>query len=110
MHKTVIIEDEVNPGPISVKEDLINLSGFDVFPNPASDQVFIAMNLREQASINIKLVDLQGNEVQKLYSGEMLTGLNEISFTLNESTDNGVYILMIEGESFITSKKLIVLR
>jgi len=71
----------------------ISTKSIRVYPNPANQQVSIALNDKVVKSGILKIRDLTGKEVYKIVIEE-----NQQRFDLNvEHIDNGVYLISIEN-------------
>ncbi|MBA3647955.1 MAG: T9SS type A sorting domain-containing protein [Chitinophagales bacterium] len=79
-----------------------------VFPNPVSSLVNVNLNLAKPALINISIFDLNGkhfaNELHNLPSGE-----NTVAIKTN-SLANGTYLLKVQAESSVFTKKFVVIK
>lgn len=86
---------------VSVEEGL--LSSFDVYPNPASDQVNVMLN-EFVTDAQLEILDLTGKVVQR-----ETTSFNAQSTVLDVSQLNaGVYFVRLSTEDATATKKLIV--
>lgn len=82
------------------------LNGITVFPNPANDNMSIALNMTSASDIQITIFDLSGkvlvNENRNLVSGQ-----NTISYETSEWS-NGIYFVRVTaGNSVNTIKEVI---
>jgi len=106
---TTIMRDSIlrllNPtAPSAINELPTAVSSFNIFPNPANDNVSIHLNLRETSDVSIDIVDLSGKTVVNVLK-EKQNGI--ISKQVNTNTlSNGNYFvrLMVNGQS--TTQKL----
>lgn len=91
---------------INVKELTINKIDFDIFPNPASQQVHVKVNLENSKDIDISLINTLGqimmHKTHKGYNGE-----NNIDLNLN-TIAAGIYFVKVKCGNDENVKKLIV--
>ena len=100
--------DNINLYPVSmtgiVDNDLEN--ELSLYPNPTNGNTTLKFTSVANESYNITLLTALGEEVQSIYSGELIQG--EQSFEIDtESLANGVYIVRIESEGRLQTVKLI---
>ncbi len=87
----------VNPSTVS--------SGHHIYPNPATEKVFIDLHSLITQEVNVSIIDSYGRIV---YQGHELIESNQ-SFDINVADfDSGVYLYMIENGSKIYKGKFIV--
>lgn len=102
-------EDVLGCNSISPREeekDLIELSGFQIFPNPT------------KSTINIKLVENEGTQRFRIMTldGDSLKEIDLNDSTLNKNVDisdliNGVYFIQnINEKGKITTKRFVVMK
>ncbi len=87
--------------PNNLNEFLTN-ENVKVFPNPASNIIFIETSISGNGVISI--VDLSGRVIE---TRELNTGLNSINIELLNS---GLYMLKIQGKNFNTSRLLSIVK
>ena len=100
--------DDINiMGNVGIDE-LANNINYTIYPNPAEDNTMVSFTLLENNSVNIKVYDIVGKEINSVFEGNL--GNGEHQFPIAEKTHfaAGVYFvrLTVGGESF--TKKLIV--
>lgn len=87
--------------PSTITDPDIDVSdNISVYPNPASDRLFIKI-LNEDKAENVRLIDNVGREVLKA-SFNASAGSIDIS-----SLDPGVYFILLEGEKGVYTSKII---
>jgi hypothetical protein len=92
-------------GPVGIKE----FNSFDnirIFPNPASEQLFVSLQTLKQQQIYLTLTNILGTEVlntqHKLSSGNFEEQINTADLP------RGMYLLSIKGEYSSTIMKVIL--
>ncbi len=93
--------------PVAVK-DYETLGALEIFPNPATTQVNILLNAKENTEARLTVTALNGqvviNQVQKI-----TTGLNALQLnTANLPTGN--YVVSLQDETGAVHKKMTVIR
>jgi len=78
-----------------------------VFPNPMNSDATISLNLPEEESVSITLIDVLGKKVSVIVDNKKLpAGAHQ--FQLTESYAPGAYMVMVKGEKGISYEKIIV--
>lgn len=77
-----------------------------VYPNPALDQIQVAVPWTDTESLQITLLDMNGRRVATLWDRNMTAGSNHFSFQLNAPP--GLYLVVVESGFKRTVKKLII--
>ena len=100
--------DDINiMGNVGIDELASNIN-YTIYPNPAEDNTMVSFTLVENNSVNIKVYDIVGKEINSVFEGNL--GNGEHQFPVAEKTHlaAGVYFvrLTVGGASF--TKKLIV--
>jgi len=78
----------------------IGASNFSVYPNPATNK--LTVNSGQNAVKNIQIVDLQGRVVYS--NSDQFSGQKGVRLAL----DKGIYLIKLTGNTFNSSKKLII--
>lgn len=92
---------------VSVKENAISsLQNSVIFPNPASNQANLLINLNNESKINIEIFNTIGQLV-KTVSAQGHLGENTIVMDL-KGLNTGVYMVTVKNNNASTTKKLIV--
>jgi hypothetical protein len=79
----------------------------DVFPNPVSDGFRITLSTPVTEDFVINLLDSRGKLVQQVYSGELLSGSNQIEVKSIGSPAKGLYFLNAVSPSQSKTVKVI---
>ncbi len=91
----------------SVRYTEHNQPEIKVFPNPVKSTGKISFNLEEISKIEISLIDINGNMVEKIADGTYSTG--DQLFTIDASgLPSGAYYLRVRKDNIISIKTLIV--
>ncbi|HYG52036.1 MAG TPA: T9SS type A sorting domain-containing protein, partial [Flavobacteriales bacterium] len=96
----ITITDSTNEGNIGVVEfndDLV----VNMYPNPASTQLNVDLNLKEAADVNTQIINSKGQLIYTQQNG------NSNAFHLNYNTsalENGVYFLRIQYGDAVFSR------
>lgn len=83
-------------------------------PNPFNPSTTISFSLPVESNVSIKLFNMLGQEVAKITDGSFQSGSHNIDFNAQNLT-SGAYIYSLEasginGESFKSTKKMLLLR
>lgn len=82
------------------------LTGLNVYPNPASDRAVIVFNSVEGADFNLKMVDISGRTIMT-ERGTAANGLNQREVNVSEMA-SGIYFIVIETNNVVEQIKVIV--
>jgi hypothetical protein len=81
----------------------------DIYPNPVSAETKLIINLDQDIYANIHIYNTLGQLVKNCYSGEILKGTKELNLNLQD-LNNGSYYLIIENNSVLSCKAIIISR
>ena len=84
------------------------VTSFEVFPQPATNELNLALSIDKSSDATIDLVDLRGQLVQAFVNTDLAQGENRFTFSLNENLATGMYVLRIRGEQLNIARKIIV--
>ncbi len=93
----------------SSADDEINslFSSFNIFPNPAKDEINIEVDIISEISLTIALTDIMGRNVQDFsLSQSKFTGKNILNLKLSSSHQEGLYLLQINTDRGFFTKKI----
>lgn len=79
------------------------------YPNPFNPSTTIKFQIPADGFVTLKVYDILGNEVTTLINEEKPAGRYEVNFNAS-SLASGVYIYKIQAGSFISSKKMLLLK
>jgi hypothetical protein len=82
---------------------------FTNYPNPAITSTRISYTLTARASVNLRVIDLAGKQIAILIREEQQAGRQEYYWELaKNNVTSGMYILVLQVENKIYSRKIIV--
>lgn len=98
-----------NPGdpdsfPSSVEE--LELSAFEVYPNPVSNQLNISFSLNKLGFYDIYILDALGKKMKNLFFGFVTQFNFQDSYRLD--IPSGHYLLIIESDDKVSVKNIII--
>ena len=79
------------------------------YPNPFNPSTKIRYSVPQSSNVMIKVFDILGNEIETLVNEEKPVGTYEITWYA-ESLPSGIYFYTINAESFVETKKLVLLK
>lgn len=85
------------------------LSGVEVFPNPATDQINVKYNLSRNTSVTVKMVDVLGNDILTLFSQRVDPGEQNRTFSLNNKLYRGFYFIRVVAGTESVIKRISIL-
>ena len=83
------------------------------YPNPFNPSTKIQYSLSKPAWVSLKIYNVLGIEIVTLVNSRQGAGSYTVTFNSNEGTQNlssGVYFYRLESGSFVSTKKLILLK
>ena len=103
---TFTFDEAIANGLASSNEEPIALESLDVYPNPAGDQVTLALQLAEAQNIQVRVFDVMGRMVTTQSFGTQ-SGQQWLPLQTNQLS-NGVYSLQIAVGEGVVTRKLVV--
>ena len=99
---------EVNNVPESVVPSSLSLEDIlNIYPNPASTEVNIALKLRQPGQIEISIFDSSGGLVDQIKKGSFGSGAYLFNYQPNNLAP-GIYIVRVSSNNFSVNKKLVI--
>ncbi len=92
----------------SIEEPAI-IKNYSLFPNPASDDCTLSMDMTEAGSISISLSDMLGRDIMQIYDGYAEAGAFSKAFNTKHLA-NGVYSVVFRIGDKAKAEKLIINR
>jgi hypothetical protein len=83
-----------------------NISDVSIFPNPATENFTIELNVKKASPINFKLVDLTGKLIKEIKAGEVF-GNYKTSISITDIA-KGSYFLKISSDDGLEVKKIMI--
>jgi chitinase len=88
---------------VGIENHLAKNINFEMFPNPASDQVNVTFDLAEKSTVNLEIYSVDGRLVYQLASGTF-QGQTKLSIPTKEF-NSGIYILKLSTNSDMVVRK-----
>ncbi len=102
---TVLVDDIGNVG---IEEPTI-IKKYSLFPNPASDNCTLSMDLTESSNISINISDMSGKNIMQIYDGYADIGLFSKQFN-TKTLSSGMYSVVVKIGDKVKVEKLIINR
>ncbi len=90
------------PSLIDLNEEVVR-----IFPNPSPEQFNVTFNLFEKERVNVRLIDMMGNQVLEQ---EFDNVLNQTLTFDTVNLRNGLYLIQFRGENFSTTERVVVMK
>jgi thiol-disulfide isomerase/thioredoxin len=107
---TTIMRDsimaQINAMTASINDLPNTISAFNVFPNPATDNVSVTIDAKESSVVSLDIIDLNGKLVAAILN-EKLNGISKKEFNVS-SIANGNYLVRLQSNGKTTTQKLSV--
>jgi hypothetical protein len=71
------------------------LTNVQVYPNPVIDQINLKYSISRASNVNIKIMDVLGNEVINLFSQHVEPGEWKSTYTLKNKLNSGFYFVRV---------------
>jgi PKD repeat protein len=87
--------DDINMSTASMaglNKDVKTDFNLGVYPNPATDNLTISLNLETQSEVNVTLLNALGQTIGSIYNGELSMGNNTLSYDVS-NLPKGVYFI-----------------
>lgn len=85
------------------------LDNVKIYPNPVTDQLNLTYILKKESNVNIKLLDVLGNEIMVLLSKKVPAGEQTNTFYLDSKLSSGFYFVRVTVDSESMIKRISVL-
>ena len=95
-----VAQNELRPSTYSL---------FQNYPNPFNPTTTISFSTPERGRLSLKVFDILGREVATLANGQMEAGVHQVSFDASKLS-SGVYFYRLTAGSFVSTKKLVLLK
>jgi plastocyanin len=107
MTGTIIVQN-----PVGVSDDELIAEKFDLkqnFPNPFNPSTRINYAIPIASFVNLKVYDIIGNEIAVLVNEEKQAGVYNVKFNA-AGLSSGMYLYRLQTESFVETKKMILMK
>lgn len=92
-----------------IKESELNGFSFEVFPNPASEDFNIVLDIFQGGEASVHLVSSEGNKIRLEQDKKLNAGKNNLRYGCkNLKLENGIYFLEVMIKGRISVKKLAI--
>ncbi|MEO6902658.1 MAG: T9SS type A sorting domain-containing protein [Bacteroidia bacterium] len=95
-------------GTLGISKMTTNNSAISVFPNPATNNLTVSMNAEKSGMLSLTLMNIQGQEIMKLYHENVNAGAFSKSIPL-PNIANGIYFIRGEMNQQNFTQKITVL-
>lgn len=95
----------MNPMGISENENTIN--SLENYPNPFSDNTTINYSINKEANVSISIIDLLGNKIAEIESGNKASGEYSVTWD-SQGISDGMYLLQLKVNNDVKTKKIVV--
>ena len=79
------------------------------YPNPFNDRVSISFSIPEKGKVELSLFDLNGRELDIIYSREAQAGRNYLSWS-GKTASSGLYFLRLKAEEKVMFRKIVMIK
>jgi len=83
------------------------------YPNPFNPSTVISYSLEKAGMVSLRVYNMLGQEVATLVNGPQEAGIYAVSFNTSKGTlglSSGVYVYRLEAGSFVSTKKLVLMK
>ncbi len=108
-HVSMGMKGMITVSSVGVKEQTNQISGINIFPNPAKNQFSVKFNSSENGNVTAKLYSICGQEIESLVvNKDFIVGTTTLNFDLQNHIPAGVYFVQLNYNSKKITKKLII--
>lgn len=94
----------------SVSGQVVNTYNlYQNYPNPFNPVTKIKFSIPENNFVSLKVYDINGKEVDKIFSGNLKSGIYESDFDASKLS-SGIYFYKLDAGNFSEIKKMVVLK
>lgn len=97
------INSAITANVTTIKESNSIVSSLEVYPNPTNTSATLSLKTSKNSSVKIEVLNLLGQKVMDVYSGELNQGDNSIKINTSELANGNYFISCYDGE---VSKKI----
>lgn len=107
-HGNGIYSAQLPPVFVSVPDANSHSFQFATYPNPFHDLSTVDLILPTQGSLNLRVLDLSGKQVEVLFSGEVSAGQQRIFWSRSTDLASGTYLLVADWNGERIVRRVIV--
>jgi len=85
-------------------EDIKNISGTKLYPNPASTEVYVEFNAANNTEIDLAVMDITGRIVSVLGKQSLVQGANQLTINVADYATGTYFVRMTESKAVKTIK------
>jgi hypothetical protein len=85
------------------------VSGVNISPNPARDQINISYDLPVESNVSIELLGKDGNVIDKFEQSRQEIGINEVKYDVSRLTSGELYFVRVLTDNIVWVNKFIKL-
>jgi thiol-disulfide isomerase/thioredoxin len=85
-------------------EDITNITGTKLYPNPATDEVNVELYAETVSDINVSVMDIMGRVVSDLGTKTLVQGQNQLAVNVATLANGTYFIRMTEAKAVKTLK------
>lgn len=105
--RAIVARPNFSCAPIGIGYEELASSSFNCYPNPATDVVNIELELTEDATIQIQLLDINGKVVMTEADQKLITGTHVLAIDTDKFA-KGVYSLEIKINGQVERQKIVL--
>jgi len=95
---------------VGIGETGVSDISLSVYPNPVKKSAAISFTLKEGAQTSIEVYNLQGQKVSTLVNEKLIAGEHQLTWTLDNSIPNGIYLMKLSIGGKLFSQKIAIQR
>jgi hypothetical protein len=80
----------------------------DVYPDPFQQNTTIDLTVPETGKVQVDLVNMMGQGIQKIYSGVLLKGAHTLDFNNDGRLPRGVYLIKVNTKTSVKTVKIVL--
>ncbi|PKP15385.1 MAG: hypothetical protein CVU06_16670 [Bacteroidetes bacterium HGW-Bacteroidetes-22] len=92
---------------IGVESGAVLHDKISVYPNPASEMLFISLSLKKDADVEMSITDLSGKKVYETGFGRLSTGDHDLTLETSGLT-NGMYMVRISTGREVVVRRIMI--
>lgn len=87
-------------------DELPSITKLEVYPNPASNNIFLNIDMEMESYVSVKIVDLLGHVI---YKNDEIKSNTKQRISTN-SWNNGLYLVSVQSDNSMITKKILINR